>query len=176
MDVKLLGIYLNDHLSGSRAGIELARRAERENRGNALGDYLATLIRELEQDRTVVQDVLRELKVPQNTLKQSAAWLLEKAGRLKLNGRLVRYSPLSRLWELEGLCLGTQGRRSMWRALRRLARTERSLSTFDFEGLVARTEQQLKTLERWRLQAADTAFTNARFLSTGLFPEASHAR
>jgi hypothetical protein len=62
----------------------------------------------------------------------------------------------------------------MWRALRRLARTERQLASFDFEPLVARTEMQLRTLERWRLQAADTAFANARFLPTNLFPAESH--
>jgi hypothetical protein len=176
MDVKLLGIYLNDHLAGSRAGLELARRAERENRGNQLGDFLAALIPELEQDRAMLEQVLRALKVPHDTFKQGAAWFMERLGRLKLNGRLVRYSPLSRLVELEGLCLGTQGRRSMWRALRRLARTERSLASFDFEALVARTEMQLRSLERWRLQAADTAFSNARFLPTGLFPAQSPGR
>lgn len=176
MDVKLLGIYVNDHLAGSVAGLELARRVERENRGNPLGDYLASLIPELEQDRAVVQQVLSALKVPRATFKQSAAWVMERLGRLKLNGRLVSYSPLSRFVELEGLCLGTQGRRSMWRVLRRLARTERALAGFDFEALVARTEMQLRALERWRLQAADTAFSHARFAPTNLFPAESHGR
>ncbi|WP_224247936.1 hypothetical protein [Hyalangium gracile] len=170
MDVKLLGIYLNDHLSGARAGIDLARRAARENQGNPLGDFLATLSAELEQDRALVEQVLRTLKVPRDTLKQSVAWVGEKVARLKLNGRLVRYSPLSRFEELEALFLGTQGRRAMWRMLRRLARTERQLAGFDFEVLVARTEMQLRNLERWRLQAADTAFTHAPFISTSLFP------
>ncbi|MFL5349906.1 MAG: hypothetical protein ACJ8AT_34445 [Hyalangium sp.] len=176
MDVKLLGIYLNDHLAGSQVGLDVARRAERENRGNPLGDYLASLIPELEQDRAMLLQVLRSLRVPRDTLKQSAAWVLEKLGRLKLNGRLMHYSPLSRFVELEGLCLGTQGRRSMWRALRRLARTEPHLARFDFEALVARTEMQLKALERWRLQAADTAFSHARFAPTNLFPAESPGR
>ncbi len=176
MDVKLLGIYLNDHLAGALAGLELARRAERENRGNPLGDFLATLLTELEQDRAVLEQVMRALKVPRDTFKQSAAWLVERLGRLKLNGRIVRYSPLSRLVELEGLCLGSQGRRAMWRALRRLARTERYLASFDFEALVERAEMQWRTLERWRLQAADTAFSNAHFAPTGLFPAQSPGR
>ena len=38
-----------------------------------------------------------------------AGWVAEKAGRLKLNGSLLTYSPLSRLVELEGLSLGVEG-------------------------------------------------------------------
>lgn len=171
MDVKLLGIYLNDHLAGSRVGLNLARRTARENRGNPLGEFLATLVPELEEDRAVLLRVMTVLKVPRDTFKDSAAWLAERLGRLKLNGRILRYSPLSRLVELEGLFVGTQGRRAMWRLLRRLARTDRSLASFDFEALVARTEQQLRGLEKWRLQAADIAFTSARLLPGALAAE-----
>ena len=39
-------------------------------------------------------------------LKAAAAWGGEKLGRLKLNGQLRGYSPLSRVVELEGLALG----------------------------------------------------------------------
>jgi hypothetical protein len=176
MDVKLLGIYLNDHLAGSAAGLQLARRAERENRGTPLGDFLATLIPELEEDRAVLQRMLLVLKMPRDTLKQSAAWLMERLARLKLNGRIVRYSPLSRMVELEGLVLGSQGRRLLWRVLRRLARTERYIDSFDFEALIARTEMQLRNLERWRLLAADTAFSNARLLPGSLSPAGSQGR
>jgi hypothetical protein len=164
MDVKLLGIYLNDHLAGSSTGLELARRAARANQGTPLGDFLSTLIPELEEDRVMLQQVQRALNVPRDNLKQSVAWLMERLGRLKLNGRLIGYSPLSRMLELEGLFLGSQGRRLLWRMLKRLARTERRLAGFDFEALIARTEQHLRGLERWRLLAGDTAFTHVRLL------------
>ncbi len=82
----------------------------------------------------------------------------EKLGRLKLNGQLTGYSPLSRLVELEGLCLGTEGRLSMWRTLRRLARKDERLARIDFAALIARTEQQRRTLERLRQQASEEAF------------------
>jgi hypothetical protein len=164
VDLKLLGIYLNDHLAGSAVGLELARRAARENRGNPVGDYLDTFVTELEQDRALLERVMRGLGIPRDNIKQGAAWLLEKLGRLKLNGRLVRYSPLSRMFELEGLFVASQGRRALWRLLKRLARTEKALAGIDFDALVARTEVQLRALERWRLLSADTAFTHARFL------------
>jgi hypothetical protein len=170
MDVKLLGIYLNDHLSGSVLGVELARRAARVNRGTPLGDFLSTFVKELEEDQKVVEQLLRTLKVPRNALKQTLGWVFEKLGRLKLNGHLTGYSPLSRLVELEGLCVGTQGRGSMWRVLKQLSRSERHLAGFDFEALLTRAEAQLKALERWRLQAADTAFSSTRLVPGTLSP------
>ena len=40
---RLLAIYLNDHLAGATAGLELARRALQENGENDYGRFLATL-------------------------------------------------------------------------------------------------------------------------------------
>jgi hypothetical protein len=148
----------------------LARRAARENRGTPLGDFLSTLATELQEDRAILQQVQRALNVPRDHLKQGTAWLMERLGRLKLNGRLLRHSSLSRMLELEGLFLGSQGRRLLWRVLKRLARTERRLAGFDFEALIARTEMHLRGLERWRLLAADNAFTHARLLPGTLSP------
>ena len=43
--------------------------------------------------------------------------MAEKLGRLKPNGQILGYSPLSRLVELETLALGITGKRSLWEAL-----------------------------------------------------------
>ena len=45
---------------------------------------------------------------------------MEKAGRLKMNGELFEYSPLSRLVEFEGLTLGVTGKLSLWKVLEQL--------------------------------------------------------
>ncbi|WP_257455902.1 hypothetical protein [Archangium lipolyticum] len=158
VNVALLKIYLNDHLAGSVMGLELARRARAENPGNSVGEYLDVFIGELREDRGTLLSVMSALGIERETLKQGLAWVGEKLGRLKLNGRLTGYSPLSRLVELEGLCLGTEGRLSMWRTLRRLARKDERLARIDFAALIARTEQQRRTLERLRQQASEEAF------------------
>jgi hypothetical protein len=160
MDTKRLGIYLNDHLAGSVAGIELAVRTEAENRSNPVGRYLAALIPELKHDQAVLEGVLQVLELKQDTLKTRAAWLGEKLGRLKLNGTLVRYSPLSRLVEVEGLCVATEGRLSLWRTLARLQPKDPRLAAFDFEPLVFRGEAQLEALQHLRTQAVDVAFAD----------------
>lgn len=158
MSVALLRIYLNDHLAGSTVGLELARRTRSENADNSVGEYLDTLVRELREDRATLLSVMSALGLPRDQLKVGVAWLGEKLGRLKLNGRWLRYSPLSRLVELEGLCVGTEGRLSMWRSLRRLSGRDERLRRFDFAALISRAEQQRRTLERLRQQASDEAF------------------
>lgn len=45
----------------------------------------------------------------------TAGWLAEKAGRLKLNGRPLRRSPLSGLVELEMMHLAVEGEQACWR-------------------------------------------------------------
>jgi hypothetical protein len=158
VNLDLLSIYLNDHLMGSVAGLELARRARAENEGNPVGEYLAGFVEELSADRTRLKSILQALGLKQDLLKQGSAWVGEKLGRFKLNGRLLSYSPLSRLVELEGLCLGTEGRLALWRTLRRLASKDDRLSRFDFNVLIHRAEQQRRALERLRQQAADESF------------------
>ncbi len=106
MDRKLLRIYLQDHLAGSTAGLELARRARGQNEGNPYGEPLAKLADDIEADRRSLESVMDDLGFGADRAKNLAFWAAEKAGRLKLNGQLTGYSPLSRHMELEGLITG----------------------------------------------------------------------
>jgi hypothetical protein len=87
-----------------------------------------------------------------------AVWVAEKVGRLKLNGQLRGYSDLSRLVELEGLCVGVEGKKSMWTALRGVAENDSRLQSFDFSALEARAQRQRDELEVHRRAAAALAF------------------
>jgi hypothetical protein len=97
-----LAIYLNDHLAGATAGVELARRLRASNEGDPeLGPALAEVCADIEADRETLKAAMDRLGVGQSKLKPLAAVLGERLGRLKLNGQLWGYSPLSRLYELE---------------------------------------------------------------------------
>ncbi len=146
-----LAIYLNDHLAGSTAGVELARRARGSNEGSELGAFLTTLTAEIEEDRATLEEIMDAVGAGRDRLKVAAGWATEKAGRLKLNGRLLGYSPLSRVVELEGLSLGLEGKKALWRMLRSLDDTR--LAAFDFDALIARAERQREGVERRRLDA-----------------------
>jgi hypothetical protein len=155
---KYLATYLNDHLLGATGGSELARRAAGENEGSELGEFLAALAREVEDDRETLLALMSELGVKADRLKVAAGWSAEKLGRLKPNAQLRGYSPLSPLVELEGLLIGIQGKLAMWRALAEVAE-EVGLGRDRMEALAERAERQHADVERHRLEVARRALT-----------------
>jgi hypothetical protein len=157
-----LAIYLNDHLAGAVVVTELAKRALRENRGSPFGEFLGWLLSQILEDRATLERLMGELGVSKSRVKRTLALALERVGRLKLNGQLTGYSPLSRLVELEGLALGVTGKRALWVALQEIGGTEPRLREFDFDELRRRAEEQLAGLERQRLEAARLAFATPR--------------
>jgi hypothetical protein len=159
IDRKLLASYLNDHLAGATAGRDLARRARGSNQGNRFGDFLDGLAAEIEQDRRTLEEVMDRLDIGSDRLKVYAGWVGEKVGRLKLNGRILGYSPLSRLVELEGLWIGVNGKLSLWQSLRSVADLDPVLDEFDFDALIAQAERQLEGIEDHRVDAAELALT-----------------
>ena len=158
MNEKYLRIYLQDHLAGATAGLELARRARGSNEGTAYGVPLAKLADEIEADRRHLQGIIEQLGWGGDRLKNIAAWGLEKVGRLKLNGELTSYSPLSRVVELEGLLTGITGKRALWVSLLELAPSESRLDVALLERLRDRADSQRETVAELRDRAARKAF------------------
>jgi hypothetical protein len=153
---ELLAIYLNDHLAGATAGVELARRLRASNEDDPeFGPPLAEVCAEIEADRETLKAVMDRLGVGQSKLKPLAAVLGERLGRLKLNGRLRGYSPLSRLDELELLQIGVVGKRRLWRALEHTHAGD--LPDFELGALIERATEQLRQLEALHLKAAALA-------------------
>ena len=113
-EVSMLGIYLNDHLAGATAGTELAHRMARSHGDGKNGGTLRRLAAEIAQDRAALLDIMTALGIRVRRYKVGAAWVGEKAGRLKFNGRLFARSPLSNLEELEMLRLGVEGKAASW--------------------------------------------------------------
>jgi hypothetical protein len=134
----------------------VARRSLGSNHGNEFGDVLEGLVAEIEQDVEVLEDVMRRLSVGEDRVKRGGAKLGELLGRLKLNGQISGYSPLSRLVELEVLALGVEGKLSLWRTLAGLG--DADLADVDFGVLIARAEDQRDRIEASRVSAARIAF------------------
>ena len=155
--MRQLDIYLNDHLAGATVGVELSRRAANSNRGTPSAEVLERLHREIVEDRRTLVAVVRALGVDTSPVKPALGWIAEKAGRLKLNGRLRGCSPLSRLIELEGLETGVAAKRSLWQALARAFPDDARLASFDLDALITRAEQQLRGTSELRLTAAREA-------------------
>jgi hypothetical protein len=155
---KLLRIYLQDHLALATGGVELARRARRSNEGTEYGPPLATIADEIADDRATLEGVMADLGIRPDRPKNIAVWAAEKIGRLKPNGALTSYSPLSRMLELEGLIAGVTGKLSLWRTLAELAPSEPALDRDGLTRLSERAERQRETLDGLRARAAGDAF------------------
>jgi hypothetical protein len=159
--MKYLPIYLNDHYAGSTLGVELAKRAAKNNDGNAeFGPALATLASEIDEDRDSLKRIMNRLGVSEDRIKASIFWLGEKVGRLKPNGELLQFSPLSRVVELEGLITGVGGKLSLWRTLLELADREDRLDEGELEVLAGRAEDQLLRLHALRGAAGLVVFVD----------------
>jgi hypothetical protein len=156
---ELLAIYLNDHLAGATGGVQLARRLAGSHHGRDEGAQLARLATEIGQDRDALLRLMAALGVTVRAYKVGVAWIGEKAGRLKFNGRLLTRSPLSDLTELELLRLGVEGKAAGWRTLRTLADTDARLDAGRLDDLLSRARRQADELEDLRVRAASRAFS-----------------
>jgi hypothetical protein len=152
-----LTIYLNDHLAGATAGVELARRVVEENEDSAFSSQLERLAAAIEQDREELLAIMAELDVPVDRAKVALGWTVEKVGRLKPNDRLRGYSPLARVLELEGLLSGIHGKQAAWRALRHTALVEPARA----DRLLDRARKQLATIQRLHRAASAIAIGEA---------------
>jgi hypothetical protein len=159
MNRKLLGIYLNDHLAGATAGLELARRARGSNKANEYGEVLDRIAREIDEDRKTLQELMDRLEIKRDHPKVAVGWIAEKLGRLKPNGQLTGYSPLSRMVELEGLALGITGKLSLWEALTEVADEDSRLDRAELAQLSQRAERQRADIWRLRQRAAREALS-----------------
>jgi hypothetical protein len=157
----LLHIYLNDHRAGSVAGRSLAVRCSRSNKDRPIGSYLtSTFIAQIDDERAFVNHICDVLNVRPNALKISAAKGVEIVSRLKLNGFIGRYSPLSRVLEVEALVSGVHAKHQLWRVLERQARLAAADRT-KAKAMVEQAEAQLAALERFHDDATAECFTTS---------------
>lgn len=150
-----LRIYLNDHLATTMLARELAKRSLGRNRGSELGAFLEGFLEDQSHERAMLLEAMRRMGVAPQTFKVAAAWMAERIGRLKPNGQLTGYSPLSRLLEIEGLLALIRGARSMWLVLARL--DDHRLRGLDLLERAERADRQLAELERIELEVVPEA-------------------
>jgi hypothetical protein len=154
----VLTTYLNDHLAGSVAALELLDHLidSHEEPDRAV---LRELRNEISQDRQVLQRLLGDLGGKESLARKTAAWLTEKLGRAKLQVDDPGTGELRRLEALEALALGIQGKLSLWRALAVLERVPHLVS-LDLAQLQARATGQFDRVEQLRLRVARSALAS----------------
>jgi hypothetical protein len=155
---ELMGIYLNDHLAGAVAGSNLARRCLRNNTGTRYAEPLRKVAQAIAEDRTTLERLMTAMGVSRNPAKQLTALAAERVARLKPNGRLTSYSPLSRIVEFDGLSSGINGKRALWLALLHVADHYPAVDHDEMKRLIARADEQLETVQGLYDDASIEAF------------------
>lgn len=153
---ELLKTYLQDHHAAATAGLELARRAAGSNEDSEYGPELRRIADEIAEDRETLEQVMERLEVKPSKLKDAGGWTAEKVGRLKPNNRLLSYSPLSRVIELEGLIMGVTGKQALWEGIQ--TTTGETLDGISFPDLAARAADHRERLEKLHRSAVAEAF------------------
>jgi len=153
-----LSTYLNDHLAGATAGVDLARRIARDNEGNAYGAEVAEIAGEIAADRAALEAVMERLGVRRDHLRMLAGWGMEKARRVLPVPWLLDRHALGRLEEVEALILGVTGKLSLWVSLGETRGGDPRLDGIDVTELADRARSQLERLGELRTRAAADTF------------------
>jgi hypothetical protein len=159
MNRRRLSIYLNDHLAAADAVLARARASVRSNRDSEVKGALEGFARDASEDREALLAVMRDLGVARNLVKEVAALAAERVGQLKLNGRVIHYSPLSRLEELELFAAGASAKASLWETLQVLSDHDPRLDSTHLARLHERARAQSQALSDLRRQQILEAFS-----------------
>ena len=141
--------YLEDHLAGSEAGIDVARRLRRRHAGGPVGIAMVELLEDLTADQQALRDAIRHLDTrPTPSAVTRIAGLM---GSVVTWTRRMLHAPVPSLLEdLETLAVGVWGKRLLWGALARKAMVDPRLAELPIEHLVASAEAQERELLRLR--------------------------
>ncbi|PYL65251.1 MAG: hypothetical protein DMF25_04265 [Verrucomicrobia bacterium] len=158
--MKALASYLNDHLAGSVAAIELLDHLIKEQSGQRLEKFLVDLRDDIRIDQEVLQNLIGKLDLEESSMRKVSAWVVEKIGRVKISFGGDEAEDLGLLQALEGLALGITGKKLLWRALGTVERDLSPLQGVDLARLEQRAVDQFERVEKERLYLSREAFTD----------------
>jgi hypothetical protein len=147
-----LSVYLNDHLAGASAALELLDELRRMPELEASAEGLHTGISE---DRRTLQALMAQTGIAQSAVRQTTAWIAERLAETKAAFDDRANGSLRRLEFLEALSLGMEGKRALWTALRAAAQVRGP--DLDYAPLIERAERQGDDVEEQRLRTAAQA-------------------
>ena len=153
--------YLHEHLTGADAAIRVVERLRRtQTDERALFDWLFS---ELEADHQVVQALLTRLgassKSPKRLLGRASGSVLKR-----LAGGLA--GDLSLFRTLEGLAIGVQGKRCMWRALQAVRPALPLPGSRSLSDLEAAAVRQWEVIEQRRTLIVPLTFATTAPVAT----------
>ena len=162
-----LPVYLNDHLAGSVAALELLDRLTETYQGDPLGDFFSALRIEIEADQAVLKELLQVLGEEESTMRKAGAWIVEKISRSKIHLDPSNEGEMGLFLALEGLVLGITGKEALWHALAVASASIPTLAGLDYPALIQRAVAQREMVETKRLELAGAVFRPVAATSKG---------
>jgi hypothetical protein len=154
--LRSLSSYLREHLAGADAAVEIVERLRGTHAGTEDGHLFAYLFAELQEDRAILEKVLTNLEISPRSAKRVVGHASGALTRLTAGGEP---GDLSLFRTLEGLSIGVQGKRCMWRALQALG-SDLGLTSGRLTELESKAVHQWEAIEERR-----------RVLAVKTFPE-----
>jgi hypothetical protein len=152
-----LRIYLNDHLAGSVAALELLDHLIKQHEGKSLGIFFRDLGTEIRADQETLRSLIGKLGAEESSVRKAGAWIAQKFSKMKI-GAADAEDSFGLLQALEALALGITGKKLLWRSLDAIALHVPKLQGTDFGRLEMRAEEQIARVEAERLRTAREVF------------------
>jgi hypothetical protein len=152
-----LASYLNDHLAGSVAALELLDRLIKVYPDDTRASFFLILRHEVEQDQRTLQDLMKKLGAEESTTRKAGAWFTEKLMRGKIQPGDSSDGQLGLLLALETLVLGITGKQALWRSLAAASQDIPPLAGVDYVSLEKRATDQRDRVECERIHVARSA-------------------
>ena len=151
-----LAAYLNDHLAGSVAALELIDDLISASKDESLKQFLSDLKRDIQSDQKILENLIDRADENESVTRKAAAWVTEKVARAKFKISGENFGGLGLLQALEMLVLGIRGKESLWCALEQS--NPLLAGNVDLAELKRRAVEQQQRVEQYRLEAARAAF------------------
>ena len=155
-----LSTYLNDHMAGSVAALELLDHLIKTYEGKSLEKFFKDVRNDVSSDQEVLRKLLQRF-TKESAIRKAGAWIAEKFTRAKIKAAGEKDGEMGLLQALEVLVLGITGKQLLWRALNASLGSSPLSRGADLNRLEERAIEQIERIEGKRLELAREAFLRA---------------
>jgi hypothetical protein len=155
-----LHVYLNDHLAGATAGVDLVKTAAGNHEGE-LGEFFVGLADAISADYHTLTSLVDQMNVHASGAKEAFAKIGSDVSSAKFSGESVDDPQFGTFLTLETLSIGVEGKKCMWTALKAVAGEHPELTALDIDTLIERAQSQRDGIESKRLELAGSALSSS---------------
>lgn len=152
-------VYLNDHLAGATAGVDLVTNAAERHDGE-MGEFFQQLADEISADYNTLTTLMSTMNAQGSGVKEVFAKAGFEIAESKFSGESTKDPELGTFLTLETLSIGVEGKLCMWKALKVVEDDHTDLKSFDVDGLIERAQSQRDRIEGKRLDVANSALSS----------------